>query len=118
MIYEAGILPRAFREQNRVKLSVRTDNATRQVLQSHRKAGALVSSPRYEGHGCHPLVFSAVLKAELASISEEKEGLREVMRRHSHEINWVPFYTPVVRLDLNTPEAYQAAIEHLTHTVE
>ncbi len=82
----------------------------RRVVESHLASGRPITSPRYEGHGGHPLVFSASLLPELEAISEEREGLREVVRRHADEINWEPFSDPVVRLDLNTPEAYQAAL--------
>jgi molybdenum cofactor cytidylyltransferase len=88
----------------------RPASVTRRVLESHLASGRPVSSPRYEGHGGHPLVFSASLRPELEAISEEREGLREVMRRHARETNWVTFNDPVVRLDLNTPEAYQQAL--------
>lgn len=84
---------------------------TRRVLESHAASGRPATSPRFDGHGGHPLVFDAALMAELEAVSEEKEGLREVMRRHARQINWVPFDDPVVRLDLNTPEAYRAALK-------
>jgi CTP:molybdopterin cytidylyltransferase MocA len=87
---------------------------TRRVVESHMASGRPVSSPRYDGHGGHPLVFSALLRPELEAVSEEREGVREVMRRHAHEINWALFDDPVVRLDLNTPEAYQAAVKTFT----
>lgn len=80
------------------------------VLTSHVRSGRPLTSPRFDGHGGHPLVFSATLRRELESITEQNEGIREVMRRHGHEINWVQFDDPVVRLDLNTPEAYKAAL--------
>jgi CTP:molybdopterin cytidylyltransferase MocA len=81
----------------------------RAVLEAHEAAGRPVTSPRYQGHGGHPLVFAAGLLPELEAISEEREGLREVMRRHAGEINWVSFDDPVVRLDLNTQGDYEAA---------
>ena len=82
----------------------------RLVLDSHLASGALLTSPRFEGHGGHPLAFSAELFPELAAVTEERQGIREVLRRHEHEVNRVEFETAVVRLDLNTPEAYEAAL--------
>ncbi len=82
-----------------------------QVLQSHLSSDALITSPRYRGHGGHPLVFNPALRAELGSISEEREGIREVMLRHQSEMNEVQFCSQVVRLDLNTPEDYHNALE-------
>jgi molybdenum cofactor cytidylyltransferase len=88
----------------------RPASVSRRMLESHLASGRPASSPRYQGHGGHPLVFSADLRKELEAISEEREGLREVMRRHANEINWVVFDDPIVRLDLNTPEAYEQAL--------
>ena len=83
----------------------------RAVLQSHADNDALISCPRFEGRGGHPLVFSSALVVELDGISEDTQGLRQVVRSHSQEINWVEMDTPLARLDLNTPEAYEAALE-------
>ena len=79
------------------------------VIQAHLQANALLTSPRYLGRGGHPLMFSAQLLSELSRISEENQGLREVFERHRSEITEVHFDDPVVRLDLNTPQAYEEA---------
>lgn len=89
----------------------RPASVSRRVLESHLASGRPVSSPRYQGHGGHPLVFSAGTRKELEVISEEREGLREVMRRHAGDINWVAFDDAVVRLDLNTREVYEQALK-------
>ena len=57
------------------------------------------------------MIFSAGLKLELESISEETEGIREVFRRHSDKVTEVVIDDPMVRLDLNTPEDYEKARE-------
>ncbi len=80
------------------------------ALESHRKSARLVTSPRYRGHGGHPLLFDASLLGELSSISEEREGVREVMKRYDDTMNREVFNNPVVRLDLNTRDDYQSAI--------
>ena len=56
-------------------------------------------------------MFSARLLPELKLISEENQGLREVFERHRAEITEVHFDDPMVRLDLNTPEAYESAYQ-------
>ena len=81
------------------------------VISAHLEANALLTSPRYRGRGGHPLMFSARLLPELSRISEENQGLREVFERHRAEITQVHFDDPAVRLDLNTPEAYDEAFE-------
>ena len=56
-------------------------------------------------------MFSVRLLPELKLISEENHGLREVFERHRSEITQVHFDDPMVRLDLNTPEAYHTAYQ-------
>lgn len=80
------------------------------ALQSHLESNRLVTSPRYSGHGGHPLLFDASLLIELSNISEKREGLREVMKRHDQDMNRVYFENPIVRFDLNTPEDYETAL--------
>ena len=79
------------------------------VVESHVENDALITSPRYEGRGGHPLMFSATLRGELESITDEGQGVREVFDVHRGEVNEVMFDDPIVRLDLNTPEEYEAA---------
>ena len=82
----------------------------RRVLSCHITAAALITSPRYEGHGGHPLVFSAALRTELENVTDELEGVRAIMSRHAQEVNQVEFASPVVRIDLNTPADYRSAL--------
>lgn len=82
------------------------------VLESHIASGAPITSPRCEGHGGHPLIFAGSLRDELAAVTEEKHGIREVFQRHQENMNSVLFENEIVRLDLNTPEAYESALSH------
>ena len=90
----------------------RTPQIVSRVIAAHVSAGGLLTSPRYRGRGGHPLMFSVRLLPELKLISEENHGLREVFERHRSEITEVHFDDPMVRLDLNTPEAYHTAYEN------
>ena len=89
----------------------RASQTVSDVINAHLEADALLTSPRYRGRGGHPLAFSARLLPELGRISEENQGLREVFERHRAEITEVAFDDPAIRLDLNTPEAYNEAFE-------
>lgn len=80
------------------------------VLTCHAAARALITSPRYEGHGGHPLVFSASLRSELENVTDELEGVRAIMSRHAHAVNNIKFTSPIVRIDLNTSEEYRTAL--------
>ena len=89
----------------------RTPGIVSRVVDAHTAARSLLTSPRYRGRGGHPLMFSVRLMPELRLISERNQGLREVFERHRAEITEVHIDDPVVRLDLNTPEAYDSAYE-------
>ena len=89
----------------------RTASLVSRVLQAHLEAGALITSPRYRGRGGHPLVFSAALREELESVTEEGQGVRQVLEAHRSEIHRVEMDDPMLRLDVNTPEEYRRAVE-------
>ena len=81
----------------------------REVLESHKLTGALISSPVYDGHGGPPLVFDGSLLNELKAITEEGQGVREVVQAHIESMNRHSIDTPIVRLDMNTQEDVVAA---------
>ena len=83
----------------------------KQVLDAHKSTKAVITCPRYDGHGGHPLIFDISLMLELDRISEYSHGVREVMRNHADEINWSDVDSPLARLDMNTPDSYDAARE-------
>ena len=80
------------------------------VLKVHTDFGADVTSPGYDGHGGHPLVFDAKLRTELAAITEEEEGVRAIFRKPDIDHHRVKFDSAIVRLDINTPAAYEKAL--------
>ena len=83
----------------------------KRALKSHAlQSGCPITSPRYSGHGGHPLLFDIEILDQLTNISEEREGVREVMKRYEDEMNRAYFDNPVIRLDLNTPDDYEAAL--------
>lgn len=87
----------------------RTAEIVSAVVRAHRQQGALITSPRFQGHGGHPVMFAAALKGELERISEDRQGIREVFESHRREVVEVHLDEPMVRLDLNTPEEYEEA---------
>lgn len=80
------------------------------VLRKHTDFGADVTSPGFDGHGGHPLVFDAQLRPELAAINEDTEGVRAIFRKPDIDHHRLEFDSAVVRLDINTPEAYESAL--------
>ncbi len=87
----------------------RTPEIIAQVIRTHIEHDALITSPRYQGRGGHPLIFSAALKGELEAITEEKQGIREVFQAHRRQVVETLVDDPMVRLDLNTPLDYELA---------
>lgn len=74
---------------------------------------ALIAVPQHEGRNGHPPIFRSDLLVELQNVTERQEGLREVRRRHADRTIFLEMSDPFVTLNLNTPEAYQRAIELL-----
>lgn len=96
----------------------RTASIVGQVVRAHLDGGALITSPRYRGRGGHPLIFSAELRGELERITEERQGIREVFEAHRSDVLEVHLDDPMLRLDLNTPEAYEAAFARWSTVTE
>lgn len=72
-------------------------------------APALLSVPVHAGRRGHPPIFDRALFPELLALSEEREGLREVLRAHAAEVRLIPVESPLIHLNLNRPEDYAAA---------
>ncbi|MBI2872204.1 MAG: nucleotidyltransferase family protein [Chloroflexi bacterium] len=81
-----------------------------QLLAAFRQSGAPLVVPAYRGRRGHPVLFSAGLLPELMRISEEREGLREVVERYRAQRLVVESDCPLVTVNINTPEEYQAAL--------
>ena len=87
----------------------RTVSIVRRVVDAHLRGDAPITSPRYRGHGGHPLAFAAALRPELERITEDRQGIREVFQAHRGEALEAPLDDALIRVDLNTPEGYAAA---------
>ncbi len=88
----------------------RPPELVRQVIEEHLRSGALITHPTYNGRGGHPIIFHASLKEELLAITEDQQGIREVVGRHQESIHTVVMDSPIVRIDLNTMDDYEKAL--------
>jgi molybdenum cofactor cytidylyltransferase len=88
----------------------RSASTIRALIEAHNKPNALISYPSYKGKGGHPILFSATLLHELLEITEETQGLKAVIRRHSQQVQKVELDASEVLLDINTPEDYERAL--------
>jgi molybdenum cofactor cytidylyltransferase len=81
----------------------------RHLLDVHRNGTAQITIPTYEGRRGHPTVVAGALMAELRTVEEKNLGLRGLLERHVAAVHGVPVPSPLVLLDLNTPEEYERA---------
>jgi molybdenum cofactor cytidylyltransferase len=61
------------------------------------------SFPVFEEKKGHPLLFNGRLLSDLLEIEEESEGLRAIAKKYSAEAIAIPWASPSVLADLNTP---------------
>ena len=80
---------------------------TRRLLAEHTSG---ITVPSHGGRQGHPVVLDGALLPELREVNEATKGLRAVLARHAADVHEVPFDSPAVLLDLNTPEDYQQAV--------
>ena len=88
----------------------RPPKLVRRVIAEHLRSGALITHPTYNGRGGHPIIFHASLKQELLAITEEQQGIREVVGRHQESMHKVEVDWPIARVDLNTMDVYENAL--------
>jgi molybdenum cofactor cytidylyltransferase len=69
-----------------------------------------IAIPSLNGKGGHPPLFDGGLIPELLQVSEEEEGLRQVMRNFADQRLFVDVDDPLTLTNLNTHEDYEAAL--------
>lgn len=87
----------------------RSADILRRLVAEFERRPSVIVAPECQGRGGHPAIFARELLAEMQAITEGKQGLREVTQRHRAELRRVPFETPEVLLDINTPAEYRDA---------
>ena len=89
----------------------RTIGIVKSLIEAHIKNAALVTVPEFNGHRGHPIVLSRGIIPEFLDIQESNLGVRAVLDRNENDTLRVSFQTPIVGLDLNTPEEYHKALQ-------
>ena len=79
------------------------------LIDVHLERGSLITCPEHGGHRGHPFIFSAGLMPELMGITEEGQGLREVVDRHRADTYRLAVDNPIVNADMNSPEDLEEA---------
>jgi CTP:molybdopterin cytidylyltransferase MocA len=81
------------------------------LLAAHDAGVGLMTVPVHGGRRGHPSILAGALIPELRNVLDETLGLRGLIERHRASLREVPFETPIVLLDLNTPDEYRQAHE-------
>ena len=85
-----------------------------EMLRALRKAWVQerpsIVMPSYQRRSGHPPLFSSVLIAEILAITEEKQGLRQVIRDFAGDRLFVNVDDPLALTNLNTREDYELAL--------
>jgi molybdenum cofactor cytidylyltransferase len=81
------------------------------LLSAHDAAAALITVPVHGGRRGHPTILAGALIPELRNVRDETLGLRGLIEQHQGSLREVPFDTPIVLVDLNTPDEYRQAHE-------
>ncbi|HUE75210.1 MAG TPA: nucleotidyltransferase family protein [Chloroflexota bacterium] len=80
------------------------------LVRDHLRRNGLITRPVYRAQHGHPPVFSGRLLPELRRVTEEKSGLKEVLQKHQSQVYDLDLDDPVVLLNLNSPQDYEAAL--------
>lgn len=88
----------------------RPSELVRRVIEEHLRSGSLITHPTHNGRGGHPIIFAGSLKQELLAITEEQQGIREVVARHQDSVRTVAVESPIAMVDLNTIDDYERAL--------
>ena len=79
------------------------------LFQTAESAGVDVALPLHDERPGHPICLDGRLLPELATVQEETQGLRAIVRGHAATTRVVRVASDVVHLNLNDPAAYEAA---------
>jgi len=72
------------------------------LIENFRRYGSKIAVTAHNGEMGHPILFDSSLFAELLDISEEGQGLKEVIKRHTDQIAKVEVESEGVLLDIDT----------------
>lgn len=69
-----------------------------------------IAMPSYKHRSGHPPLFSSTLITEVLQVTEEEQGLRQVIRDFDHDLLFVNVEDPLTLANLNTREDYETAL--------
>lgn len=69
------------------------------------KATAVI--PVYKGKRGHPIILNGNLQHELLAVNEETKGLRHLIKKYAHQIEFLQVDDPSILLNFNKPSDYK-----------
>ncbi len=87
------------------------------LLSEHRASGNLITVPTHNSRRGHPTIFDGSLLPAVREVSEETQGLRDVVSRNEQRLAEVEFDSAVVLLDLNDRDQYEEALRRYPYEV-
>lgn len=80
------------------------------VIEKYRETKAPIIIATCNGRRGHPILISKGIYHEVMNISEEKMGLKEIIKRHESEILYVETVDYGVIIDIDTPEELEKTL--------
>ena len=82
------------------------------VIAAHRRTGARLVVPEWEGRGGHPVLVDLEFRAALLNL-DSRRGLRALFDAHAGEVLRVPVASRYIARDMDTWEDYRALHEEV-----
>jgi molybdenum cofactor cytidylyltransferase len=89
----------------------RTVAMLRTLRETWEREQPLIAMPSYQHHSGHPPLVDIALMTEILQITEQEQGLREVIRNYAGDRLFVNVEDPLALANLNTREDYEVALE-------
>jgi molybdenum cofactor cytidylyltransferase len=84
-----------------------TNKIVNQLIYSFETNSQKIHIPSCQGRRGHPVLFSSQLLGELKQVNEQTQGLRNIIRIHSNEIQLVETGDPKILYNFNSPLDYK-----------
>ncbi|MBM3238678.1 nucleotidyltransferase family protein [Candidatus Poribacteria bacterium] len=83
-----------------------TPNLINNLIEEFYRTDKCIVLPTYKERRGHPVIFDIKYASEILALSEDSEGLREVIRKHQDDIHKVPVNTDSIIRDIDYWEDY------------
>ncbi|MEC8945322.1 MAG: nucleotidyltransferase family protein [Chloroflexota bacterium] len=90
--------------------SPRTAQLINDLIDSHISTGNLITYPWHDNKEGHPGIYSVTLKDEIYSITEEKFGLREIVKKDPNRVGKFISEDELSIVNMNTLADYRKAL--------